>query len=165
MLMRSEHDGDRIDAAIDAAARALTSSEPSTALREGVRNRIGRRWNVWRLVPAAAAAMIVVALILSRLTSAPETPVPPRPQQPELVVAPIAVPEPPPGIQRVVATTTMPPMRRLVAASEPPPEELEPVIPPITIAPLETALIAVDTSSGVMPIEIEPLRIEPLQGE
>ena len=46
-----------------------------------------------------------------------------------------------------------------------PPEELAPMIPPIAIAPLETKLIAVETSSGLMPIEIEPLQIEPLRGD
>ena len=53
----------------------------------------------------------------------------------------------------------------LAPTFEPPFEEPEPLIPPITIEPLETELIAVDASSGVMPIEIEPLQIEPLRGD
>jgi len=50
-------------------------------------------------------------------------------------------------------------------AVEPPTEEIESLIPPIAIPALETRQIAVATGSGVVPIEIEPLRIEPLQGE
>jgi hypothetical protein len=62
-------------------------------------------------------------------------------------------------------------VRQLAATFEPPPiEEPEPLIPAIAIPQLETEplairQIAMDVSSGVMPIEIEPLRIEPLQGE
>jgi hypothetical protein len=41
--------------------------------------------------------------------------------------------------------------------------EEEPPIPPIAIEPLVTVQIAVE-NSGVMPIEIEPLQIEPLRG-
>ena len=65
------------------------------------------------------------------------------------------------GVARPPVTSPQP----LAAATlELPFEELEPLIPPITIEPLETELIVVDTSSGVMPIEIEPLQIEPLRG-
>jgi hypothetical protein len=163
MLMRSERDDDAIDAAIAAAAQALTSAEPTAALRAGVRDRIGRRRTAWRLVPVAtAAAVIVGALILGRSTSpAPGASVDqPRPSAP----ARVAVPPPELENQRVVQTVASPP-RRLLAALEPPIEEVESLIPPITIPPLETAQIVVDASSGVMPIEIEPLRIEPLQGE
>ena len=45
------------------------------------------------------------------------------------------------------------------------PEEEEPPIPPITIEPVHTVQIAVDESSDVMPIDIAPLQIEPLQGQ
>jgi hypothetical protein len=34
---------------------------------------------------------------------------------------------------------------------------------PLVIDPISVPLIAVDSSSGVMPIRIEPLQIEPLQ--
>lgn len=173
--MRGERDDAAIDAAIAAAAQALTSAAPSAALRAGVRDRIGgrglvasalRRKNLRWLVPAAAAAaVVVVALILGRLTSQPPG-APgnqPRPSAPVLVTAPAPQPNPGPVVE--TATVASPPVRRLAAAFEPPIEEVEPLIPPITIPPLETELIVVDASSGVMPIEIEPLRIEPLQGE
>jgi len=61
------------------------------------------------------------------------------------------------------------PVRRLAADVAVPPEE-ESLIPPIAIEPLATdplpaVQIVVDQSSGVMPIEIASLRIEPLQGD
>ncbi len=82
---------------------------------------------------------------------------------PALVTAPPnAVPGPAHEVQPAV---TVPLADRLTATFEPPAEEPEQLIQPITIPALETQQIAVDTSSGVMPIEIVPLRIEPLQGE
>jgi len=36
-------------------------------------------------------------------------------------------------------------------------------VEPLVIEPIRMPLIAIDSSSGVMPIEIEDLRIEPLQ--
>jgi len=54
--------------------------------------------------------------------------------------------------------------RRAADVTAPPPEEESP-IPPIAIEPLTTVQIAVDVSSGVMPIEIAPLQIEPLLGQ
>jgi hypothetical protein len=164
MLMRSEQ-GDGIDAAIAAAAQALTSGEPSAALRGGVRDRIGRRRTAWWFVPAAAvAAAVLAAIILGRATPpAPGAPVnQPTPAAPALVSVPAPQPQRRPVDE---AVAVVPPMRRLAAPFEPVVEELEPLIPPIAIPPLETTQIVVDVSSGVMPIEIEPLRIEPLQGE
>lgn len=171
MLMRSERDG-AIDAAIAAAAEALTSAAPSAALRVGVRDRIGRRHTAWWLVPAAAAAVVLVA-ILGRTLSGPA--VPDGPDRVRAADVRLAIEHASPQLETVgralsgppdrVRPAVTPPVRRLAAAFEPPVEEMEPLIPPITIPPLETELIVVDASSGVMPIEIEPLRIEPLQGE
>ena len=161
--MRSEQ-GDGIDAAIAAAAQALTSAEPSAALRAGVRERIGRRRSAWWFVPAAAvAAAVVAAIILGRATPpAPGAPVnQPTPAAPVLGSVPAPQPDSRPIDQ---AVTVLPPMRRLAAPFEPPVEELESPIPPIAIPPLETTQIVVDVSSGVMPIEIEPLQMEPLRG-
>ena len=190
--MRSEqHDG-RFDAAIDAAARSLTAAEPSPALRAGVRDRIGRRRIAWWLVPASAlAVVIVVALVgrtdvgrtdvgrtdvgrtdvgrtdvgrtgVGRTLSGPAT---------DIRLASEHV-SPPPETVGLAATGGPDKARpasvgqaRPIATFEPAPEDLESPIPPIMIPPLETKQIAVDARSGVMPIEIEPLRIEPLQGE
>jgi hypothetical protein len=64
---------------------------------------------------------------------------------------------------------------RRLATAIPPREEEESLIPPIAIEPLvtlplravslEAVQIAVDQSSGVMPIVIAPLQIEPLLGQ
>ena len=59
--------------------------------------------------------------------------------------------------------------RRLADDVAAPPQEEEPLIPPIAVEPLQPVQIAVGNpiaveSSGVMPIEIEPLQIEPLRG-
>lgn len=161
--MRSERDDAAIDAAIAAAAQALTSAAPSAALRVGVRDRIGQRRPARWLVPAAAVAAVAMALILGRST--PQPPGAPGKQPRPSVPALVAAPAPQPDNGPAVEVLSSPPVRRLAAAFEPPVEELEPLIPPITVPPLETELIVVDVSSGVMPIEIEPLRIEPLQGE
>lgn len=184
MLMRSERDGDHLDAVIDAAARSLTAGEPSAALRPSVRDRIGRRSNVGWLVPAAAIAVMAVMIVGRALLGPPGGPDPstgsgsPRAEsrgnrvRPTDVRLPIDYPSRPapelsaaplqPDIERLVPPN---PTHQVVAVPELPLEELEPLIPPLSIPPLETKLIAVETSSGVMPIEIEPLRIEPLQGE
>lgn len=170
MLMRSEQGDGRFDAAIDAAASALTAADPSPALRAAVRDRIGGRRTSWWLVPVGALAALIVVMLVGRALLGPsEGPgrVRAGTTRPGVAPEPIAVPGLAPDIQPVVAATTAtrPPMRRLPTPFEPAPEDLEPLIPPIMIPPLETKQIAVDARSGVMPIEIEPLRIEPLQGE
>lgn len=177
--MRSDRD-DAIDAAISAAAQALTSAPPSPAIRAGVRNRIGddrvasafRRKIRWWLIPAvAAAAVVLVAAIVGRILPGPAVPDGPGRVRPTDVRPPLTSTPPPslvttqPEPATAIPSAVSLPVRRLADAFEPPPEELEPLIPPITIPPLETELIVVDAGSGVMPIEIEPLRIEPLQGE
>jgi len=172
--MRSEQGDSRFDAAIDEAARSLTSADPSPALRARVRERIGRRSLVasagWWLVPVGmTAAVVIVALFLGRSPAPPSTravlqPVP----TPRAGTAPgVNVPETVPDtiLETRHATAATRPLRRLPPPFEPAPEDLESPIPPIMIPPLETKQIAVDVRSGVMPIEIEPLRIEPLQGE
>ncbi len=59
--------------------------------------------------------------------------------------------------------------RRLADEVAAPPQEEESLIPPIAVEPLEPAQIAVGNpitvdSSGVMPIEVAPLQLEPLRG-
>src|SRR6185503_1272818 len=65
MSMRNERP---IDALIDEAARRLVEGEPSSSLRSGVRDRIGKRRSAWSFVPAlaGAAALLVVAVIVGR---------------------------------------------------------------------------------------------------
>jgi hypothetical protein len=59
--------------------------------------------------------------------------------------------------------------RRLADDVAAPPQEEEPPIPPIAVEPLEPVQIAVGNpitveNSGVMPIEVAPLQLEPLRG-
>ena len=200
MSMQSERGGDHIDAAVDAAARSLTTGEPSAALRMGVRDRISERSPVasafpgppklgtseggrrksWWLVPAGAMTALIAVMIGGRtlldpaLSGGPDKARPPdsRPADVRLSTDRATTQSMSrTGGPDVGRTLSGPPARPAVtppplaaATLEPPFEELEPLIPPITIEPLETKLIAVGPSSGVMPIEIEPLRIEPLQG-
>ena len=169
MLMRDEHRDDAIDELIATAARAMTAGEPTRALRTGVRDGITRSRSVWPLVPAlaGAAVLVAVAIVVGRaLLGAPDEPaVHPTTEVAMTDVTKAAGQEPvretaaPATTQFVRATT-----RRPVARVRPPLEDEEPVIPPIAIEPLVPTQIVVDTRSGVMPIEIEPLQIEPLQG-
>ena len=182
---RSESSG--IDALIDEAARRLVAGEPSSSLRSSVRDRIARRRLAWFVVPAwgMAAATVVAVLIVGRATpphgaGAVGTPGsgPPfehgsaRPTDHPATKSNVptvalqanepAVIQPEPSAPRQLA-------RRRAADVAAAPEEESP-IPPITIellatAPLRAVLIAADVSSGVMPIDIAPLQIEPLLGE
>ena len=167
--MRDSERDERIDAIIDAAARSLTAVEPPAALRAGVRQRISRRNSVGWLVPVSVTAAVITVTIAGRALLGPPHESPRvRPTDVRLSIDRAST-------QRVSATggpdkarpTGALIAKRPVAETfEPPPiEELEPAIPPLSIPPLETKLIAVEASSGMMPIEIEPLRIEPLQGE
>ena len=197
--MQSERGGDHIDAAIDAAARSLTTGEPSAALRGGVRAdrrsfRVASaerspvasafpffvasafRRKGW-LVPAGAMTALIAVMIVGR-TAAPGGPdkaraTDIRPADVRLTIGDSSTTRvgrtlsgPPDGPDKARPTGAFIATRTVAETFEPPPfEELEPLIPPITIEPLETRLIVVDTSSGVMPIEIEPLQIEPLRGD
>jgi hypothetical protein len=169
MSMRNERP-DPIDALIDEAARRLVAGEPSSALRRGVRDRLDRRRPVWSLVPVwgAAAAALVAVVFAARIFLA-------APDRPDSVVATdrpstvksgaqLATRAAPAVIQPESSDARQVSRRRAAALPLPPPEE-EPLIPPITIEPLTTAQIAVNESSGPMPIEIEPLQIEPLLGQ
>ena len=172
MWMHGERNDDRLDAAIDAAARSLTAGEPPSSLRAAVQGRIARRRNASWLVPAAAVAAVLVVALVGRTLSGPSVAGGPEmPQLPAKLEPPVlvAVPAPRPimgaaDVRRVVATT-VPSAPPAMDTPDAPPEEPAPMIPPITIEPLETKLIAVETGSGVMPIEIEPLQIEPLRGD
>jgi hypothetical protein len=169
MSMRNEGP-DPVDALIDAAARQLVAGEPSAALRSSVRDRIGARRPVWSFVPAlaGAAAFLVVAVIVGRgpvgrIVSGPAGP----PGEPDRV----RTAEASPAIERASNDAPSqlaiePPRTRSVRLqADPVPQEEESPIPPIAIEPLVTVQIAGDVSSGVMPIDIAPLQIEPLLGQ
>ena len=169
--MRNERP-DPIDALIDESARRLVAGEPSSALRRGVRDRIGRRRPAWSFVPvlAGVAALLVVAVIVGRaLLGRPGGPDTVRPtgERPTLQRIEPAIasqgPEPT-AIQPEPRHVRQLSRGRAAAVSLPLPEE-EPLIPPITIEPLTTAQIAVNESSGPIPIAIDPLQIESLLGQ
>ena len=182
MSMRNEST-DPIDALIADAARRLVAGEPSSSLRSGVRDRLDRRQSTWSLVPAfagVAALLIVTGMIVGRTLSGPPAgpdnagPTIERGQVPG-VDQTLSGPADEPGERDSIRLTSEQltegrgPLRRLAADVGAPPEE-ESLIPPIAIEPLVTdplapVQIVVDQSSGVMPIEIAPLRIEPLQGD
>ena len=178
--MRNERP-DPIDAAIDEAARRLVAGEPSSALRSSVRDRIGRRRLDWFGVPAwGAAALVVAVLIVGRALLGPlGYPVGRTLSGPAIrpTVDRLATNSDVTGVvsqtndstpTQLVRSETRQLGRRRVAATLPPDEE--PIIPQITIEPLRTPpltemQITADVSSGVMPIDVAPLQIEPLLGQ
>jgi hypothetical protein len=180
MSMRNERSTGRdpVDALIDSAARQMMAGEPSASLRRAVRDRIEQRRPIWLLVPAwgVAASVAVAALIVGTVLSGPPgASDPTRPiGQPTIERAAIPVEQPPAVVAPDTGSVGSPwPAEardeRLaddVAALPPADESL---ISPIAIAPLEPDQIAVWNpiaveSSGIMPIEIEPLQLEPLRG-
>ena len=150
------------DDVIDAAAHAMTRGEPSVRLRQTVRARIDnpRAWPAlaaW--LPALAGAATVVFAVFAWWTR-----VEPPPAQPVAATTPALAPQ--------VAPTQRAPRLEIAAVTPPPaiprPRVSRPVraldpITPIVIETMTTPLMAVGTSSGEMPIEIDELRIEPLQ--
>jgi len=166
---------DPIDALIDDAARRLVAGEPSSSLRRSVLGRIGRRRSAWwSFAPALAGSALVAIAIVGRSFL---DPVEDSSQKPTIARTDAERPASGVASQPAAVTLTQPERidarqftRRLAAALPPPPAEEESLIPPITIeplapVPLSAVQIAVDESSGVMPIEIAPLQIEPLLGQ
>jgi hypothetical protein len=150
------------DDLIDRAARDLMRGDPSVRLRQMVRARIDRR-RAWPTVAAWIPTLAGVgAVVLALFAWWPA--VEPPPPQPVAVVTPAPAPataasQPAPLIETVAATQPQArPRRRLTR----PARALDPIAP-MVIEPMTTPLMAVGTSSGVMPIEIDDLRIEPLQ--
>ena len=169
-----------MDALIDEAARRLVAGEPSSSLRGRVRDRIGKRQSAWSFVPslAGAAALLLVAAIAGRaLLDRPAGPDKVGPTGDHLTTnsAPASASQQPEVTSIQPAPTTRRQLARRPAADVAALPEEDSPIPPIAIEPLDTVplramplrevQIAVDESSGVMPIEIAPLQIEPLLGQ
>jgi hypothetical protein len=184
---RSESSGpDPIDALIDSAARQMVGGEPSSSLRSAVRDRIEHRRSAWSLLSPAragvAAAVVIAAVLVGRTLSGPaDMPGAPDEARPtiELTSAPDVTETARPtidvdevGIRSVRLQADQNRVRltrRLADEVAAPPQEEESLIPPIAVEPLEPAQIAVGSpitveSSGVMPIEVAPLQLEPLRG-
>ena len=188
MSMRNER-GEPIDALIDSAARQIVAGEPSSSLRSAVRNRVAARRPVWLLAPAwgVVLGVMLAALIVGRaLVSDPvgralSGPAAERDNvRPtiELTRAPDASEKSRPTIEvdevgirsvRLEANQNAARLRRLADDVAVMPQEEEPVIPPIAVEPLDPVQIAAGNpitveNSGVMPIEVAPLQLEPLRG-
>ena len=155
----------RADDPINIAARDLTMGEPSAQLHHRVRSRIARPGGVsrptWIGVAGAAAAVLALFIFSDR----PQIP----PDQRSAVAVPQAPPagqqdsaEPPPTQVVVPVAAKAPPVGQ--PRTRRPTRSLEP-IEPLVIEPMTLPLIAIGTSSGVMPIEMDDLHIEPLQIE
>jgi hypothetical protein len=162
------------DELIDQVARAMTRGEPSPALRQAVRARLegepglaqqARRWGLpsqaprmW--APALAAAVVVVLMLIWPGTVSGPRVDPLRSTRIASVpyVTPPVMLQPAPQIATVHQVETAVRPRGPGRASQ-----RSIVVDPLVIEPISVPLIAVDSSSGAMPIEIEPLQIEPLQ--
>jgi hypothetical protein len=188
MSMRNER-VDPIDALIDSAARQIVAGEPSSLLRSAVRDRVAARRPAWLLAPAwgVALGVMLAALIVGRallsdpvgrtlsgpagerdivrpaieLTRAPDAPDKSRPT--------IEVDEVGIGGVRLEANRNPVRLRRLAEDVAAPPQEEEPLIPLIAVEPLDPVRIAAANpitveNSGVMPIDVAPLQLEPLRG-
>ena len=148
------------DELIDRVARAMTHGEPSTRLREAVRTRIeqdrtpwaGRAW-----IPASAAATLVLAAIVTWTLPGPQVE-PLRSTQ--LATALDVTPAIPLESAPVFVSAQLSAPSDSGSRST---RQLSLAVPPLVIEPISVPLIAVDASSGVMPIEIDPLQIEALQ--
>ena len=142
------------DDLIDRAARELTQGEPSPQLRQQVRARIGRPrgYSLPAMVPAVAAlvAIVVAGVLMQQSAWKVALPEPPR-----VALGPVESLDP-----VIIGAAPDRPERdgRTVRADQP--ASLR--IAPLTIEPIAMPLMAVTTSSGT-PIEIDDLRIEPLQ--
>jgi hypothetical protein len=143
-------DFSRTEPIIDAAARELTRGEPSPHLRHQIRARIEmprrRPVPVWAPAFAGVAALVIVVVVFQQAGT------------------PIALPVPQPA---AVANATLMVVAPLEPERSEPPERSERSvrtieIEPLVIEPIAMPLMAVTTSSGDMPIEIEDLQIEPL---
>ena len=167
---RSESNG--IDALIDEAARRLVAGEPSSLLRSSVRDRIGRRRSAWWVfAPAlAGAAVVIIAIVGRAIVGVPADPERARVVTSDVANLSVGVASPAVDVTPTQLVQSEPRQlgRRRAAATLLPDEE--PLVPQIAIEPLRTpplseAQIAADVSSGVMPIDVEPLQIEPLLGQ
>jgi hypothetical protein len=167
------------DELIDRAAHAMTRGEPSARLRVAVRARLAaglggaglaarrpepwRRWkqarHLWIPALASAAALVVLAMTLVWM---------PRPEHRVASSAPAVVAPPrsvvsrvePPVVESPVTAAAAPQARRQRVTST---AQRIAVIDPLVIEPISVPLMAVDANSGAMPMDIQPLQIEPLQ--
>ena len=113
----------------------------------------------WVPVMAAAVVLVISVVVAWTLSGPHDAPVPSRQIANASRVTPPAVLRPAP--QPVAAARPVETPVRATRPNRTPRRTL--VVDPLVIEPISVPLIAVDSNSGVMPIEIVPLQIEPLQ--
>jgi len=153
------------DQLIDRAAQAMTRGEPSPRLRGVVRARIANsrsglqaRYPRRLWLPAlTGAAIVIVAFTVWHTLLEPQGELvrSTRIASAASVMPPVTLQPAPVSVRRVGTS------ERASGPGRPRPRSI--VVDPLVIEPLSVPLMAVDSSSGVMPLEIEPLQIEPLQ--
>jgi hypothetical protein len=167
-------DDERLDAAVDEAARRMTAGEPGPEFRRRVMARIDRKrstpaWSV-AIASVAAAAVVVVAVVLLR--HAPSTPLPRATQtadRPGTSSTPSnALPQPEAQVMQEAITSRSRP-RATTAASGGGTAETVPRadIDPLTTPSIDLASIAIprlpaESSIGIQPLPIAPIAMEPL---
>ena len=150
------------DELIDRIARAMTHGVPSTQLRQAVRTRIEQEWTPWasrEWIPASAAATLVLAAIVTWTLSGPRV----EPLRSTQVATALDVTPPVPLESAPLLVSAQLSARSDSGGASRSTRQLITAVPPLVIEPISVPLIAVDASSGVMPIEIDPLQIEALQ--
>ena len=150
------------DELIDRVARAMTHGEPSTSLRQAVRTRIEQDRTPWAgrvWIPASAAATLVLAAIVTWTLSDPRV----EPLRSTQLATALDVAPPVPLESAPVPVSAQLSARSDSEGGSRSTRQLSLAVPPLVIEPISVPLIAVDASSGVMPIEIDPLQIEALQ--
>src|SRR4051812_41774659 len=171
----------RDDELIDRAAHALTRGEPSPLLRQAIRARVdavspgrfrlglpgkaalvfGSRDHARRAwIPVVAAAVLVISVVVARSLSGPR-----GAQLPSRQIASAYQATPPVVLQPTPALAVNRPIVTRVATRPGRTAQRQVTADLLVIEPIRVPLIAVETSSGVMPIEIQPLQIDPLQPE
>jgi len=160
---------DELDALIDDTARAMTVATVPHSIAAGVRARLVGGRHAWSALwmPAATTVLMLMIVAASLWRPRPTEEVamlPPTSRgRHDLVLrtppAGIGGPDMPSRANRIAhAAAARPPRRppRVVAV-----EPLE--VMPLVIEPLvEPRLITIDASTSVMPIDIELLRIDPI---
>jgi hypothetical protein len=147
-----------LDRLIDDVARVMTETGPSAGLRGAVLARIERRpvhWRAWLVVPATAAAAVVLAIALRAPASRPDSVrTPPNVQAASNATAPSLAPVPP-----ETGTTGAAPRTPRVRRSSPRMAQVRTI--PVLAEP--AALVAHDIQPDALAIPL--LRMKPIVTE
>ena len=162
--MRTDDARHRLDAAIDAAARQLTTGEPSPRMRAGVRERIARRRAAWWGAPAwsiASAVVAVLVIVVWQRSDAPPSPAGVDRGR-DVMLASEVLPLAPPAAPSPVRIRAARPAVRASASAAPLPPHSPLVIGELTIAPLDEGPVELQVIETPMPLRADRLTFEPL---